>query len=119
MRESPSPDLAWPSILVVDDTTANLHMLADMLKRRGFRARPVPSGRLALQAVRATFDPEYLYYTLGRLEILKLRDDYHKQEGASFSLQKFHDELLRHGMPPIRLLRELMLKDRATWDAVL
>jgi len=53
MRESPSPDLAWPSILVVDDTTANLHMLADMLKRRGFRARPVPSGRLALQAVRA------------------------------------------------------------------
>lgn len=53
MRESPSPDLTWPSILVVDDTTANLHMLADMLKRRGFRARPVPSGRLALQAVRA------------------------------------------------------------------
>ena len=53
MRENPSPDLVCPSILVVDDTTANLHMLADMLKRRGFRARPVPSGRLALQAVRA------------------------------------------------------------------
>jgi uncharacterized protein (DUF885 family) len=71
------------------------------------------------EAVRAIYDPEYLYYTLGKLEMLKLRDDYHQQEGANFSPQKFHDELLRHGMPPIRLLREVMLKDRATWDAVL
>jgi signal transduction histidine kinase len=39
--------------LVVDDTPANLQMLADMLKRRGYRARPVPSGRLALQAAKA------------------------------------------------------------------
>ena len=53
MRESPSPDLTSPSILVVDDTPANLQMLADMLKRRGYRARPVPSGRLALQAAKA------------------------------------------------------------------
>jgi two-component system, sensor histidine kinase and response regulator len=53
MRESPSPDLSSPSILVVDDTPANLQMLADMLKRRGYRARPVPSGRLALQAAKA------------------------------------------------------------------
>jgi two-component system sensor histidine kinase/response regulator len=53
MRESPSPDLVSPSILVVDDTPANLQMLADILKRRGYRARPVPSGRLALQAAKA------------------------------------------------------------------
>jgi len=53
MRESPSPDITSPSILVVDDTPANLQMLADMLKRRGYRARPVPSGRLALQAAKA------------------------------------------------------------------
>jgi signal transduction histidine kinase len=53
MRESPSPDACSPSILVVDDTPANLQMLADMLKRRGYRARPVPSGRLALQAAKA------------------------------------------------------------------
>ena len=55
MRESPSPDQTSSSILVVDDTPANLQMLADMLKRRGYRARPVPSGRLALQA--AKVDP--------------------------------------------------------------
>jgi len=71
------------------------------------------------EAMRATFDPEYLYYTVGKLEILKLREDYHKQEGSGFSLQKFHDELLSHGMPPIRLLREVMLKDSAIWDQVL
>jgi len=53
MRDSPSPDLASPSILVVDDTPANLQMLADMLRRRGYRARPVTNGRLALQAAKA------------------------------------------------------------------
>ena len=71
------------------------------------------------EAVRGTFDPEYLYYTLGKLEFLKLREDYRKQEGAKFSLQKFHDEALRHGAPPLRLLREVMLKDPAVWDEVL
>ena len=53
MRESPSPELGSPSILVVDDTPANLQMLADILKLRGYRARPVPSGRLALMAAKA------------------------------------------------------------------
>lgn len=68
------------------------------------------------EAVRGTFDPEYLYYTVGKLEILKLREDYRKQEGTRFSLQKFHDEMLRHGAPPLRLLREAMLKDQNLWD---
>jgi uncharacterized protein (DUF885 family) len=71
------------------------------------------------EARRGTFDPGYLNYTLGKLQILKLRDDYKAQEGDSFSLQKFHNELLSHGMPPVRLLREIMLKDQTKWDAVL
>jgi uncharacterized protein (DUF885 family) len=71
------------------------------------------------EAMRATFDPLYLNYTLGKLEILKLRDDYKAQQGDDFSLQKFHNELLNHGMPPIRLLREIMLKDQSKWDEVL
>src|SRR3989440_7805257 len=71
------------------------------------------------EAMRGTFDPGYLNYTLGKLQILKLRDDYKAQEGANFSAQKFHNELLNHGMPPIRLLRELMLKDKSKWDEVL
>lgn len=71
------------------------------------------------EAMRATFDPLYLNYTLGKLQILKLRDDYKAQQGDDFSLQKFHNELLNHGMPPIRLLREIMLKDQSKWDEVL
>jgi len=71
------------------------------------------------EAMRGTFDPGYLNYTLGKLQILKLRDDYKAQEGANFSLEKFHNELLNHGMPPIRLLREIMLKDKSKWDEVL
>ena len=71
------------------------------------------------EAVRGAYDPEYLYYTLGKLEIFKLREDYRKQQGSKFTLQKFHDEMLRHGAPPIRLLREVMLGDRTKWDEVL
>jgi uncharacterized protein (DUF885 family) len=71
------------------------------------------------EAMRATFDPGYLNYTLGKLQILKLRDDYKAQQGDEFSLQKFHNELLSHGMPPLRLLREIMLKDQSKWDQVL
>jgi uncharacterized protein (DUF885 family) len=71
------------------------------------------------EAIRGTFDPGYLNYTLGKLQILKLRDDYKAQQGDAFSLQKFHNELLNHGMPPIRLLREIMLNDQSKWDEVL
>jgi len=71
------------------------------------------------EAMRGTFDPGYLNYTLGKLQILKLRDDYKAQQRDDFSLQKFHNELLDHGMPPIRLLREIMLKDQSKWDQVL
>lgn len=70
------------------------------------------------EAMRGSFDPEYLYYTVGKLEILKLREDYRKQEGENYSLRKFNDEVVRHGCPPVRLLREVMLKDRAKWDEV-
>ena len=71
------------------------------------------------EAMRGTFDPGYLNYTLGKFQILKLRDDYKAQEGADFSLEKFHNEVLDHGMPPIRLLREILLKDESKWAAVL
>ena len=71
------------------------------------------------EAMRGTFDPGYLNYTLGKLQILKLRDDYKAQQGDEFSLQKFHNELLNHGMPAVRLLREIMLKDQSKWGEVL
>ena len=64
------------------------------------------------EASRGTYDPEYLYYTLGKLQILELRREYQKQEGTAFTLKRFHDEMLRHGMPPIQLLRDVLLKPK-------
>ena len=58
---------------------------------------------------RGTSDPTYLYYTLGKLEILKLREDYQKARGASFSLKDFHDTFLKQGFPPIKIVRQTML----------
>jgi len=71
------------------------------------------------EALRGTFDPGYLFYTLGKLEILKLRDDYQKQEGAGYSLQTFNDAMMDNGMPPVRMLREILLKDSTQWKDVL
>ena len=63
------------------------------------------------EALRGTFDPGYLNYTLGKLMILKLREDYRRQEGPSYTLKGFHDALLSHGGPPLPLLREVMLTE--------
>jgi uncharacterized protein (DUF885 family) len=71
------------------------------------------------EAVRGTYDPGYLNYTLGKLMILKLRADWQAQQGPRFTLQNFHDELLRHGAPPLPLLRERMLKDEKKWKEIL
>jgi uncharacterized protein (DUF885 family) len=58
---------------------------------------------------RGTSDPTYLYYTLGKLQILKLREDYRIMRGAKFSLQEFHDNFMKQGLPPIKIVRKAML----------
>ena len=63
----------------------------------------------AQQAVRGTFDPMYLAYTVGKLVIRKLRDDVAARRGAGFSLREFHDELLSHGAAPLGAIRRAML----------
>ena len=71
------------------------------------------------EALRGTYDPGYLFYTLGKLQILKLQEDYKKQEGDNYSLQKFNDAMLDNGMPPIQIMRELLLKDKTIWNKIL
>jgi uncharacterized protein (DUF885 family) len=61
------------------------------------------------EAKRGTSDPTYLVYTLGKLEILKLRADYKQKMGSRFSLQQFHDEFMKRGTPPIPVVRRAML----------
>jgi uncharacterized protein (DUF885 family) len=63
----------------------------------------------AVETKRGTSDPTYLYYTLGKLEIMKLRDDYRKQRGASYTLEEFHNNFLKQGFPPIKIVRRAML----------
>jgi uncharacterized protein (DUF885 family) len=64
-----------------------------------------------VETKRGTADPTYLYYTLGKLEILKLREDLRKKEGAAFSLEKFHDDFMKQGFPPIKIVRQALLGD--------
>ena len=63
------------------------------------------------EAMRGTTDPTYLVYTLGKLEILKVRKDYKRKLGERFSLQEFHERFLGFGYPPVKLVREEMLGD--------
>jgi uncharacterized protein (DUF885 family) len=71
------------------------------------------------EATRGTYDPGYCFYTLGKLQLLKLREDYKRQQGSSYSLQKFNDEVVAYGMPPVRLLREKLLRDKRLWNDIL
>jgi uncharacterized protein (DUF885 family) len=64
-----------------------------------------------VETKRGTSDAMYLYYTLGKLQILKLREDLKAKQGAAFSLEQFHDDFLRQGMAPIKVIRKAMLHD--------
>jgi uncharacterized protein (DUF885 family) len=62
-----------------------------------------------VETKRGTSDPTYLMYTLGKLQILKLREDYRKMRGNDFSLQEFHDRLMQQGGVPLKIIRKAML----------
>ena len=64
-----------------------------------------------VETKRGAGDPTYLYYTLGKLQIMKLREDLKTKEGAAFSLEKFHDDFLKQGFPPVKIVRQAMLGD--------
>jgi uncharacterized protein (DUF885 family) len=64
-----------------------------------------------VETKRGTSDPTYLVYTLGKLEIMKLREDYKKMKGADFSLMEFHNRFMQQGGVPIKIVRKAMLGD--------
>ncbi|HEY7284920.1 MAG TPA: DUF885 domain-containing protein [Vicinamibacterales bacterium] len=70
------------------------------------------------EAERGTFDPTYLVYSIGKLMLLKLRQDVKQAQGKSFSLRTFHDTLLSNGTAPFWLHRQLMLGAADTGDAL-
>ena len=73
--------------------------------KEGFQTAAVAD----IETKRGTSDPTYLMYTLGKLQILKLREDYRKMRGNDFSLQEFHDRLMQQGGVPLKIIRKAML----------
>jgi uncharacterized protein (DUF885 family) len=72
-----------------------------------------PEETATVETKRGASDPTYLYYTLGKLEITKLREDLKKKQGAAFSIEEFHNKFLRQGFPPIRIVREALMGDQS------
>lgn len=66
-------------------------------------------GTAEQQARRGTFDPAYLNYTMGKLMIRKLRDDWTASRGRRKAWKQFHDEFLQFGGPPIPMVRAAMM----------
>jgi uncharacterized protein (DUF885 family) len=84
-----------------------LEQAEDFFVNQGYQTREIAD----VETKRGTADATYLYYTLGKLEIMKLREDYKKKMGAAFNLQTFHDDFMRQGFAPIKVIRRAMLGD--------
>jgi hypothetical protein len=77
----------------------------DFFVKEGFQTKTTGER----ETKRGTSDATYLYYTLGKLEIMKLREDYKKLRGSAYTLEDFHNSFLSQGMPPIQIVRRKML----------
>jgi uncharacterized protein (DUF885 family) len=79
----------------------------DFFVKEGYQSHAIG----LMETKRGTSDATYLYYNLGKLQILKLREDLRKKQGAAFSLERFHDDFLLQGPVPIKIIRKAMLHD--------
>jgi uncharacterized protein (DUF885 family) len=76
-----------------------------MFREQGFQ----DAGNARQQAARGTYDPAYLNYTLGKLMIKQLREDWTASRGGRAGWKAFHDQFLSYGGPPIPLVRGQMM----------
>ena len=76
-------------------------------------------GNASQQAFRGTYDPGYLNYTLGKLMINKLREDWTTGRGGEEAWGRFHDQFLSFGSPPVPLIRRQMLGEDYDGDDAL
>ncbi len=77
----------------------------DMFVKDAYQPAPVAES----EAKRGTSDATYGYYTMGKLMILKLREDYKAKMGDAYSLKEFHDAFIKLGPLPLPLIRKAML----------
>jgi len=124
-------ELMWEEGLGAGDPQAHVGQLLDALLRNcrylsaiGMHARGMKveesermfreqcfqnPGGARQQAARGTFDPGYLNYTLGKLMIRKLREDWTRTRGGRAAWREFHDTFLSYGSPPVPLVRKMMM----------
>lgn len=73
----------------------------------------IDPGNATQQAARGTYDPAYLNYTLGKLMIRKLRNDWvaanYPDATGTEGWKEFHDEFLSYGGPQIPQVRQAMM----------
>jgi uncharacterized protein (DUF885 family) len=79
----------------------------DFFMKEGYEPKPIAE----LESKRGTGDPTYLMYTLGKLQIMKLREDYKAMKGSAYSLEGFHNAFMKQGGIPIKIVRKEMLGD--------
>jgi uncharacterized protein (DUF885 family) len=98
-------------IVGIEMHTGNMSMdqARDFFTREGYQVPAVAD----IETKRGTSDPTYLVYTLGKLQILKLRDDYKKKLGDKFTLQDFHDRFMEQGGVPLVIIRRALLGDNS------
>jgi uncharacterized protein (DUF885 family) len=84
-------------------------MTVDESKRMFLEQGFQDEGNAEQQAERGTFDPAYLNYTMGKLMIRKLREDWCATRGGRSAWKQFHDQFLSYGGPPIPLVRRTMM----------
>jgi len=87
--------------------TMTIEQAEEFFQKEGYQSKETA----VVETKRGAGDPTYLYYTLGKLEIMKLREDMKTKQGAAFSLEKFHDDFLKQGFPPVKIVREALLGD--------
>jgi uncharacterized protein (DUF885 family) len=98
-------------IVGIEMHTGNMTMeqAKEFFVREGYQVPAVAD----VEAKRGTSDPTYLVYTLGKLQIMKLREDYKKKLGDSFALRDFHDRFMEQGGVPLVIIRKTMLGDNS------
>ncbi|MCU1318834.1 MAG: hypothetical protein JWP98_352 [Edaphobacter sp.] len=79
----------------------------DFFVKEGYQSHSVG----LVETKRGSADATYLYYTLGKLEIMKLREDLKTKQGSAFNLQAFHNDFMRQGFAPIKIIRKAMQHD--------
>jgi Bacterial protein of unknown function (DUF885) len=102
-------DVRFLSAICLHSGCMTLEESEKMFREQAF----ADAGNARQQALRGTYDPGYLAYTLGKLMIRKLRADWIAAHPGA-TLQQFHDEFLSHGVPPVPMVRRVMLGDNAS-----